>query len=205
MKAPPNRGAGRATTPAAVAVRLLVILFLSVTTVSLAVTPSEREAIGSALRIHGPPRPLPPSWKAAASSDSKCWTYKTSERDFAKEMNAARTVAGVGKLSLDPELSKAARKHTREMIDLNSLHHTSSEALRNRVTNWSILGENVGVGSTVTTLHAAFMDSPAHRDNILHRSFKHLGIGVGTKDRMWVTVIFEATSDPGTTLRMPRC
>lgn len=191
--------------PAAAGIRLLVILFLSVGTASLAVPPSERDSIGRALRIEDPPRPLPPSWKAAATSDSKCWTYKSSERDFAKKMNAARILANMGKLSLDPELSKAARKHTREMVVSDLLHHTSSEALRKRVTNWSILGENVGVGSTVTTLHAAFMDSPAHRDNILYRSFKHVGIGVSTRDRMWVTVIFEATSDPGTTLRMPRC
>lgn len=201
----PLNGVRRSAPSAAYVVRLLVILFLSVGTVSLAVPPTEGEAIGTALRIKGPSRPLPPSWSAAATSDSKCWTYKSSERDFAKKMNGARNLAGVGKLSLDPELSKAARKHTREMVDADLLHHTSSEALRTRVTNWSILGENVGVGSTVTTLHAAFMDSPAHRDNILYRSFKHVGIGVGTKERMWVTVIFEATSDPGTTLRMPRC
>lgn len=205
MTGPPNRGARPPAAPAAYAVRLLVILFLSVGTISLAVPPTEEESIGDALRITGPPRPLPASWKTAATDDSKCWTYKNSERDFAGKMNTARTLAGMGKLSLDPELSKAARKHTREMVDSDLLHHTSSEALRKRVTNWSILGENVGVGSTVTTLHAAFMDSPAHRDNILYRSFRHVGIGVATKDRMWVTVIFEATSDPGTTLRMPRC
>lgn len=186
-------------------VRVLVLLLLSFGTMSFAVPPAEPPAIGDALRISEPPRPLPPSWLTAATTDSKCWSYKGSERDFAKRMNAARVLAGVEKLSLDPELSKVARRHTREMVEADLLHHTSSEALRRRVTNWSILGENVGVGSTVATLHVAFMESPAHRDNILYRSFKHVGVGVSTKDRMWVTVIFEATSDPGTTLRMPRC
>ncbi len=109
-------------------------------------------------------------------------------------------------MSLDPEASRAARVHTREMVRSVTLHHTASSALRNRVTRWTILGENVGVGGTVASLHSAFMNSPAHRDNILYPSYRHVGIGAFRKDgRMWVTVIFEAASDPGTTLRMPTC
>lgn len=186
-------------------VRLLLVAVVALATATLAVSPSRSDSLGDALRISSPPRPLPPSWAAASTADSKCWRYKESESSFAKAMNGARTVAGLRKLSLDPELSKAARKHAREMVDADLLHHTTSGKLRSRITNWSILGENVGVGSTVTTLHTAFMNSPAHRDNILYRSFRHVGVGVITTDRMWVTVIFEATSDPGTTLRMPRC
>ncbi len=121
-------------------------------------------------------------------------------------MNAARVAVGKGKLSLDPELSKAARRHTREMVEQDLLHHTSSDALRRRVTHWSTLGENVGVGGTVDSLHVAFMNSPAHKENILYPTFKHVGVGVTqTPSRMWVTVIFEAAQDPGTPLPMPRC
>lgn len=142
----------------------------------------------------------------AAAADNSCWTYKRPEKGFNRKMNAARTNAGLAKLSLDPELSKAARVHTREMVKRNELYHTPSNRLASRVTNWIILGENVGVGSTVSSLHQAFMDSPAHRDNIMKVSFKHVGIGVLKKHgRMWVTVIFEAVTDPGTTLSMPKC
>lgn len=150
--------------------------------------------------------PVPGSWFTSATADNKCWKVKASESGFAKKMNAARTANGKGKLSLDPEISKVARKHTKEMINQALLHHTSSDALRNRVTRWQLLGENVGVGATVDSLHVAFMNSPAHRENILLSSFKHVGVGV-IKDggRMWVTVIFENTEDPGTTLKMPRC
>jgi uncharacterized protein YkwD len=142
----------------------------------------------------------------AVASDSGCWTTKTSERGFAQKINAARVAAGKKKLSLDPELSRAARKHTFEMVRKDLLHHTAEAALRKRVTNWSTLGENVGVGGTVTSLHQAFMASPAHKDNILYTSFRHVGIGVVQRNgRMWVTVIFEAQTDPGTSLRMPSC
>lgn len=152
--------------------------------------------------------PTPPRGMTAVAStgDNRCWNYKTSERGFARKMNAVRSARGLGKLSLDPEISKAARVHTNEMINQNTLHHTSSTNLRNRVTNWVILGENVGVGSTVSSLHDAFMNSPAHRDNIEHSAYKHVGIGARSANgRLWVTVIFEAVTDPGTTLNMPRC
>jgi uncharacterized protein YkwD len=114
-------------------------------------------------------------------------------------INVARS--SVQDLRLDPELSKVAKVHTRAMVKENSLFHTPSDTLRRRVTNWTTLGENVGVGSTVTSLHEAFMNSPAHRDNILYSSFRHVGVGVMREDgRMWVTVIFEARSDPGSPL-----
>jgi uncharacterized protein YkwD len=45
------------------------------------------------------------------------------------------------------------------------------------------------------------MNSPAHRANILLSSFKHVGVGViQANDRLWVTVTFEARSDPGSPL-----
>ena len=142
----------------------------------------------------------------AGATNNACWDVRPKERGFARKLNAARANNGLGKLRLDPELSKAARVHTREMVVTEFLHHTADSALRNRVTNWNVLGENVGVGGTVDSLHIAFMNSPAHRDNILYGKFRHVGVGTRVKDgRLWVTVIFEAETNPGTTLRMPKC
>jgi uncharacterized protein YkwD len=139
-------------------------------------------------------------------SDNECWTYRRSERLFGRLMNAARENAGLPRLSLDPEASKVARKHSREMVEKKLLHHTPSSRLVRRVTRWEILGENVGVGSTVDSLHRAFMDSAPHRANVLYSKFRHVGVGVTrSNDRMWVTVILENRLDPGTRLRMPQC
>lgn len=147
-----------------------------------------------------------PAWYASSTSDSTCWKFKSSERAFASKIGLARKATGKNSLHLDPELSKAARVHTKEMVLRNLLYHTPSDKLRRRVTFWSILGENVGVGNTVDSLHAAFMNSPAHRENILYSAFRHVGVAVKTVDgRMWVTVIFEAKQNPGTRLRMPSC
>ena len=83
------------------------------------------------------------------------------------------------------------------MVKKNLLHHTPSDKLQERVTKWSTLGENVGFGGDVDSLHKAFMNSPAHKANILFFSFKHVGVGVVKKDGlMWVTVIFEAAVRP---------
>jgi uncharacterized protein YkwD len=142
----------------------------------------------------------------SASGDNPCYRWKRKERGFARKTNAARTNAGLQKLKLDPELSKAAKKHTFEMASRNVLAHTESTDLRRRVTNWTILGENVGVGGTVGSLQTAFMNSPAHKDNIMLPGFTNFGVGTVNKDgRLWVTVIFESVSNPGTPLNMPNC
>lgn len=152
------------------------------------------------------PFTLPHLFPTAGGADNTCYKFKPAERAFASNMNEERRQRGLGTMKLDPELSKVARKHTREMKSTNTLAHTTTTQLTRRVTNWVTLGENVGVGAEVSTLHAAFMNSPAHKDNILHSSFNNVGVGVGRGgDRMWVTVIFEARKNPGTRLSMPSC
>lgn len=147
-----------------------------------------------------------PAAAAPAANGSTCWSTTRPERGFTKKMNAARDVAGVGRVRLDPELSKVARVHTREMVRANKLHHTPARALTRRVTNWVTLGENVGSGATVTSLHRAFMRSPIHRANILLGTYNHVGVGTKKANgKLWVTVVFEARTDPGTTLPMPSC
>lgn len=146
---------------------------------------------------------------ASTSTASACagrWEYRGPEKAFAAKINQSRLAFGKSSLHLDKQLSKAARRHSREMMQSETLYHTPSPTLRNRVTNWSWLGENVGVGSTPDSLHVAFMHSPDHRDNILFSKYRHVGIGTRKRNgRLWVTVLFEADTNPGTTLPMPTC
>ena len=46
---------------------------------------------------------------ASATTDNRCWNFKPSEKGFTRKINGARGNGSLGKLSLDPELSKAAR------------------------------------------------------------------------------------------------
>ena len=143
---------------------------------------------------------------AAEAGSQHCFAHKAEEKGFFSKLNRARRAAGRSTLNLDRQLTKVARKHTKEMVEENLLHHTSSPALRRRVTHWQMLGENVGVGNTVDSLHVAFMNSPGHKANIMYNEFRHVGIGTRqAHGRLWVTVIFEAESNPGTTLFMSSC
>lgn len=147
-----------------------------------------------------------PAEIASAGGDNGCYKFLRSERGFARKINAARNDGDLGRLHLDPELSKAAKVHTREMVRKEQLYHTPDDKLSRRVTSWTVLGENVGVGGGVRSLHKAFMNSPAHRANVMYSTFRHVGVGVVRKDdQMWVTIIFEAVTNPGTTLSMPSC
>ena len=133
-----------------------------------------------------------------------CYRYSKKDRQLVKKTNAARANADVRKLSLDPHLSRVARRQARTMARRANLFHTPS--LGSLVTRWRSLGENVGYASTVKAVHSAYMGSPVHKANILKSAYRHLGVGVKKKGAyVWTTVVFESRRNPGTTLSMPSC
>lgn len=106
-------------------------------------------------------------------------------------INKSRHSHGRATLTLNDSLSRYARKHSATMAAKNSLYHNPYLATWLRNWNWRILGENVGVGPSITVLHTAFWNSPSHRANILDRRFRNVGVGVvSSNGRLWVTVIF---------------
>jgi uncharacterized protein YkwD len=122
---------------------------------------------------------------------------------MARKINNARTSRGLGKLRLDRHLSRVARVHTKAMTDTRQLFHTAN--LGSKVTRWTRLGENVGYGAGVKSLHRAFMRSSGHRANILGR-FRYVGVATRKAGgRLWTTIVFEHYRDPGTRLSMPSC
>lgn len=140
----------------------------------------------------------------APSNTDPCIRNKRPERRFRRLINAARVDVDENRLRLDAELSRVARKHTKEMIKRGNIYHSTAEQIRRRVTEWRVVGENVGVGATVSSLHEAFMDSRPHRENIQYPTYRFVGVGVKRADgRMWVTVLFERSRNAGTTLRCP--
>jgi len=133
-----------------------------------------------------------------------CYRHSTKDRLLAKKTNAARVNAGVRKLSLDPHLSRVARRQARAMARKRTLYHTRS--LGSLVTRWRALGENVGYASSIKRVHRAFMGSPLHKGNILKSAYRHVGVGVKQRGgHVWSVVVFESRRNPGTTLSMPSC
>jgi len=94
-------------------------------------------------------------------------------------------------LDLDAELTRYARRHSQAMADAGEIFHTEKLAAKLKDKDWSAAGENVGVGSSLSGLEAAFMDSTPHRRNILNRDFDDVAVGVVESDgNFWVTIIF---------------
>jgi hypothetical protein len=129
----------------------------------------------------------------AAGADS------ATEADFLAHINSTRSSNGV-----DGGLRSHARNHTQDMMDANQIFHSTSAELKAAAgSGWSKLGENVGRGGSVSSLHQAFMNSPGHRANILGE-YNYVGIGTGTKDGvLYVTVVFMQKGATTTTTTSP--
>ncbi len=106
-------------------------------------------------------------------------------------INQERVSRGRVPLKLNRALSRIARRHTLRMASSNKLYHNPRLAYQARRLRWTVLGENVGVGATVRSLHRAFMNSSGHRANVLNRRYRRVGIsGKMARGRLWVTIVF---------------
>ena len=104
-----------------------------------------------------------------------------SESSLLREMNRVRAQHGLGRLSADTHLQRAARAHSREMIGSNVFEHGAfgSRMLRFNVAG-RLAGENlawgVGARGTAQGIVAAWLASPEHRANLLRPSFTRVGV-----------------------------
>lgn len=108
---------------------------------------------------------------------------------FISKINASRSSAGLPPVESYWDLADDARRHSNSMAERGELYHSGN--LGSVTSGWTGLGENVGVGLDVSSLHQAFMNSSGHRRNILG-DYNYVGIGVTVDDDgfMWVTAIF---------------
>ncbi|MEO7979432.1 MAG: CAP domain-containing protein [Sporichthyaceae bacterium] len=108
---------------------------------------------------------------------------------FTTRLNHERATRGIPRLTPRAALVEVARAQARRMAGRTSLYHNPT--LTSDVTNWRWVGENVGYGPDALTVHVAFMQSPAHKANILDRDYTEVGIGAVTVDgRVWVAEVF---------------
>jgi uncharacterized protein YkwD len=128
---------------------------------------------------------------SVATVTRSAMTVSTPVRTMRSLINQTRSSFKRVGLRLNSRLNLVAQRHSARMAKLNRLHHNPNLVKDVGDMPWKILGENVGVGGTVNTLHTAFMNSPSHRSNILRSSYRLVGIGVlFSKGRTWVTVVF---------------
>jgi len=113
----------------------------------------------------------------------------SAEQVFTAKINQARAARGLPRLATRAQLVAVARDWARTMATRSRLYH--NPRLTTEVSNWRWVGENVGYGPDALTLHAAFMNSPGHRANILDRDYTEVGVGVVSVDgRVWVAQVF---------------
>lgn len=96
---------------------------------------------------------------------------------FLQRINRDRQAAGLQPVAMSIQLREVARGHSAAMAGADAIWHRNPLDAGVPDT-WQRLGENVGRGGGVDSLHAAFMNSPGHRANLLNGLFNYVGLGV---------------------------
>lgn len=98
--------------------------------------------------------------------------------------NEARSKAGVPQLTWDSELADAAMKHCLRMSAEGPIAHRydGEPDLTARAgaagAHFSLIEENIAVGSHPETIHEGWLHSPEHRQNLLNPAVDRIGIAV---------------------------
>jgi uncharacterized protein YkwD len=107
------------------------------------------------------------------------------EQSIADLINQQRKANGLAALTLVPELTQAARRHSRDMADHDFLSHTGSdgsspgERVQEAGYDWVTVGEIIGCGfgGDPQEMVDWWMNSPSHRAIILSSSLEEFGVG----------------------------
>jgi|SRR5687768_12295973 uncharacterized protein YkwD len=106
------------------------------------------------------------------------------EMKMLEMVNKERVKEGLTPLKADPEMSRVARAHSRDMFVRGYFAHnnpdgkTPFDRMRAAGVKFNAAGENLALAQTLEIAHTNLMNSPGHRANILHPSFGRLGIGI---------------------------
>ena len=121
----------------------------------------------------------------------------TDESAFLAKLNELRASHGVGALQVNGGLVGMARPWSANMARAGGISHNPALASQ-APPEWTKLGENVGMGPDVQSLHNAFVASPEHYRNMVDPQFKQVGISVvyGSDNTIFVTVDFMSAGAP---------
>ncbi len=98
--------------------------------------------------------------------------------------NQARTQAGVRPLQWDAALAAAALAHCQLMVAEGPIAHRygGEPDVGGRAAqagaHFSVIEENVAIGSSADAIHNQWMQSPGHRSNLLSPEVDHVGVAV---------------------------
>jgi len=125
---------------------------------------------------------------ASGCKGEEVFLYAAEKRMLALH-NDARKTYGLEPLCVHPALQKAARVHSKDMIQHHYFSHYSkanNEAPCKRIRRsgyaWSSCAENIGYDATPEDVFRSWMQSSIHRRNILDGWFSEIGMGAYTGD-----------------------
>jgi uncharacterized protein YkwD len=126
------------------------------------------------------------------------------EHTFVAKINALRAAHGMRPVETNAALTNAARVWAYAMANDGYISHRRDLSV-GAPSDWEFLGENVGVGGDVHSLHDAFVASPTHLANLLNPRFDSVGIGVvQVGSVLWVAQEFMQTGAPVMTQSVAR-
>ncbi len=122
-------------------------------------------------------------WNSPAAGGGSAGLQGESEQIFALA-NQARAQAGVGPLEWDPALAAAALQHCLRMAAEGPIAHRYggepdlSARAAQAGAHFSVIEENVAVGTSAAEIHEEWMQSPGHRSNLLSPEVDRVGVAV---------------------------
>jgi hypothetical protein len=128
---------------------------------------------------------------ASASTACTSMSLDQVQSRILKEVNAARSKAGVRALKTYSALDSVALKWSKAQAAAATMSHNPKYATQ-IPDGWSSAGENVAFGYAPEDVTGAWMDSKGHRENIERSSFTHIGIGMACSEggRPYYTQVF---------------
>ena len=114
----------------------------------------------------------------------------TEESQFTSLANNERAKRGLRGYVVSSDLVAVARRHAQRMAASGTIYHNPK--LGSEVSGWQAVGENVGMGGSVSSIHQAFMNSASHRANIVDSDFTQVGMGTAkdSKGVLYITQVF---------------
>jgi uncharacterized protein YkwD len=131
-----------------------------------------------------PPKPKPAPKPAQSGSGSEV-------AQLVSMVNNYRAANGLPALATASDATAKAQQHSNDMAAQGRIYHSSSMSSGIK-SGWSALGENVGMGGSVSQVESMFEGSGPHRANLLNGDFTQIGVGVahGSDGQLYVTEFF---------------
>jgi uncharacterized protein YkwD len=100
-----------------------------------------------------------------------------------------RGANGVAALQSDGGLAAYARYWAQHMAQAGAPSHSNFRSL---LGTWLVVGENIGMGASVTQIWGLFVRSGEHLSNMANPYFTHVGVGVwvDANGTMWTAHVF---------------